>query len=216
MEQKRNAFSSAKFRRGFAGLAILIVVVIMMLLMMMQMKTFFRTPSESGKSITDINRPWLQCDKILDSDRLITMPDPPKPDMSKPIRIVTKIHREENPRGGITIEFTPNGEVSGNWQCSYAHEDRTYSYTADFKGNIDIEETYVDPDGKEDESKLFFITKGRFTKTTVNQSSDVSSETEGDVYVTGWLSPDHSAHGRITITTDETWSAVYTWNAGAK
>jgi hypothetical protein len=216
MKKNKNAFLPVKFRRGIAGLILLIGIAIVAMLMMIQMKAFFRTPPKPFKPITDINRPWLQCDKILDSDRLITLPDPPKPQLSKPIRIVTDVRREENSRGRITLEFAETGEVSGNWKCSYAYEERLYSYKADFKGNIDVEETYIGKDGKEDKSKLFFITKGRFTKTTANQSSGISSDTEGDVYVTGWLSPDHSAHGRITITTDETWSAVYTWNAGAK
>ena len=144
------------------------------------------------------------------------MPDPPKPQLSKPIRIAADVLREGNPRGIITLEFATNGEVSGKWDCSYAYEQSQYSYAAGFKGNIDVEETYVDQDGNQDESKLFFITKGTFTKTTANQTSGISSGTDGCVYVTGWLNPDHSAHGRITITTDETWSAVYTWNAAAK
>ena len=187
-----------------------------MLLAMMQMKTFFRTPPEPLKPITDINRPWLECEKILESDRLISLPEPPKPQLSKPIQIATDVMREEDPRGKVTLEFATSGEVSGNWNCSYSHEQRQYSYTADFKGNIDIEDTYVDQNGKADKSQLFFITKGTFIKTIVNQSSGISSQTEGDVYVTGWLGSDYSAHGRITITTDETWSAVYTWNAEAK
>jgi len=216
MKGKKNTFSAVKFRRGFAGLVVLMSVAIIMLLMAIQMKAFFKTPLEPATPIVDINRPWLERDKILDSDRLISLPEAPKPELSKPIQITADVRREEKPRGKITVEFATSGEVSGNWKCSYAYQDRQYSYTADFKGNIDIEDTYVDQNDNEDESQLFFITRGSYTKTIANQSTGVSSDTEGCVYVTGWLGPDHSAHGRITITTDEIWSAVYTWNAEAK
>ena len=214
--KEKKTFSPVEFRRGFAGLIVLVTIAIAMMLVMIQMKAFFRTPPKPLKPITDINRPWLECEKILESDRLISLPEPPKPQLSKPIQIATDVLRETEPRGSVTLEFATSGEVSGNWYCSYWHEQRQYSYTADFKGNIDIEDTYVDQNDKADKSQLFFITKGTFIKTIVNQSSGISSETEGDVYVTGWLGPDYSAHGRITITTDETWSAVYTWNAEAK
>ena len=216
MKEKNNLFPAVNFRHGFAGLVVLVAIAIVMLLMMMQMKAFFRTRPKPLIPITDINRPWLESDKILDSDQLITLPEPPKPQLSKPIQIAADVRREENPRGKITIEFATNGEVSGKWKCSYAYKDRQYSYTADFKGNIDVEETYVDRDDRSDESQLFFITRGDYTKTIANQNTGESSDTEGCVYVTGWLGPDHSAHGRITITTDETWSAVYTWNAEGK
>ena len=211
-----NICLSANSRNASAMLLVLMVVAIIMILSVIQIKTLFKTPPKPSKPITDINRPWLESDRILDQDRLISLPEAPKPLLSKPIRIVADVRREGNPRGRITLEFADNGEVSGKWGCSYAYEQSQYSYTAGFKGNIDIEATYVDQDNKKDESKLFFITKGTFTKTTANQTSGISSDTDGDVYVTGWLGPDHSAQGRITITTDETWSAVYTWNGGPK
>jgi hypothetical protein len=115
----------------------------------------------------------------------------------------------ESDRGTATLEFAVSGEVSGTWRCEYSHEDRDYTFDAAFAGNIDASNTYSEQ-GVVDESRLYFITKGAYRQTAYNVEAGTKTLDEGLVYVTGWLNTDHSANGLITITTDKTWSAVYT------
>ena len=209
---------NSKYQRqkGSASLLILIGVAIMMMLAAIQFKSFFKTPPKPKRPILDINRPWLEADGLLNSEQIISMPEAPKPLLNKAVILVADVSRDQKPRGTIRLEFAGNGEVSGTWNCDYESGNQHYNYIAKFNGNIDIEETYTAEDKTEDESKLFFISKGKYIKTTASLSTTMTSSNDGTIYVTGWMNPDHSASGKITITTDETWSAVYTWQSNGQ
>lgn len=202
----------SKDRNGFAGLFILIAVAIMMVLMMIQMKTLFQPGRGYRKSTAPASRPWLQDELLVPDDRLIQLPRPPKPALDKPFSFTVPVTRKDNDRGEITIDFLTTGEVAGTWQCRYSHENIDYTYNATFKGNIDVSNTYSDKQG-EDLSKLYFFTKGDYSQTIYNRESEEESFTEGLVYTTGWMDPDHSVSGTITITTDRSWSADYQWQS---
>ena len=210
--------NNSKYHRqkGNASLLLLIGVAIIMVLAVIQFKAIFKTPPKPKRPILDINRPWLEADGLLNQEQIISMPESPKPLLDKAVILVADVSRDQKPRGTIRLEFTDNGEVSGTWNCDYESSNQHYNYIAKFNGNIDIEETYTAEDKTEDESKLFFITRGDYTKTTSSLSTETSSDNKGTIYVTGWMNPDHSASGKITITTDETWSAVYTWQSNSQ
>ena len=203
----------SKDRAGFAGLFILIAVAIMMVLMMIQMKTLFRSGGGYRKSTAPPSRPWLQEELLVTDDRLIRLPRPPKPALDKPFSLTVPVTRKDNDRGEITIDFATTGEVAGTWQCRYSHENIDYIYNATFKGNIDVSKAYSDKQA-DDPSKLYFFTKGDYSQTIYNRRSEEECFTEGFVYTTGWMNPDHSVSGKITITTDRSWSADYQWQAG--
>jgi hypothetical protein len=114
-----------------------------------------------------------------------------------------------NDRGTATIEFAVSGEAKGVWYSEYSNEDRDYTMEATFAGNIDIDKTYSTGEIV-DKSRLYFITKGTYKQTAYNAEAGTKTLDEGLVYVTGWLNTDYSVNGLITITTDKTWSAVYT------
>ena len=202
----------SKNRNGFAGLFILISVAIIMVLMMIQMNTLFQPGRGYRKSTAPASRPWLQDELLVPDDRLIQLPRPPKPALDKPFSFTVPVTRKDNDRGEITIDFLTTGEVAGTWQCRYSHENIDYTYNAAFKGNIDVSKTYSDKQG-DDPSKLYFFTKGRYSQTIYNRESEEESFTEGLVYTTGWMDPDHSVSGKITITTDRSWSADYQWQS---
>jgi hypothetical protein len=87
-----------------------------------------------------------------------------------------------------------------------------YSYSADFRGNIDVDVT-CEADGERDKSQLYFITKGAYVQKSAHvEAKEVTSE-GGTIYATGYVAQDGSAKGEITITTDRKWSAVYDWEA---
>lgn len=202
----------SKNRSGFAGLVILVAVAIMLVLMMIQMRTLFRPVRGYRKSTSPASRPWLQDELLVPDDKLIQLPRPPKPTLDKPFSFTVPVTRKDNDRGQITIDFLTTGEVAGMWQCRYSHENIDYTYNATFKGNIDVSNTYSDKKG-DDPSKLYFFTKGDYTQMTYNCKSEEETFTEGFVYTTGWMDPDHSVSGIITITTDRSWSADYLWQS---
>jgi len=70
--------------------------------------------------------------------------------------------------------------------------------------------------GVTDESMLYFITKGTYKQACRNTEAGTETSEAGLVYVTGWLCPDYSVNGLVTITTDRSWSASYTLKKGPK
>jgi len=196
---------------GFAMLLLLVAIAILALLYVIQMDAFFG-PVAPGRQSTAKHRPWLEEDRIVPTDRLIKPPEPPKPELNEPFTLTAPVFIDDSKRGTVALDFTIAGEVSGSWHCEYSHDNRDYAFDAAFTGNIDITKIYSKGETT-DESKLYFITKGNYTQTVYNVEAGSETSEQGLVYVTGWLGPDYSAEGLITITTDKTWSATYTWQA---
>jgi len=210
-----------KKNSGFAIVIVLAALVILMLLYFIDIKALFGPSLNAKKGSAPQSRPWLEEDLILGPDKLITLPKPPKPSLDEALTITAFVSRGEDERGEMVLEFNTQGEVSGSWSCEYSHDQKDYSIEAAFAGNIDVEKTYYripptratrkpqDPD----DSMLYFITKGEYTQKDYNNETGRLTETQGLIYITGWLSPDCSADGLITITTDKKWSETYNWQS---
>ena len=111
----------------------------------------------------------------------------------------------------MALSFDVDGTVKGKWQCRYSHDEQDYAYDSAFAGNIDVDVMYASEDGKKDKTLLYFITKGRYTQQSTSTATQEQTRQDGELYVTGYLTPDHSASGLITITTDRKWSVTYDW-----
>lgn len=197
------------YSRGFVLLLVLVAVAILAILYIMQMEAFFGLVAP-GRQSTAMHKPWLEEDRIVPSDKLIKLPEPPKPELNKPLTVTARVRLNESERGTVILDFTVAGEVTGAWHCEYSHDNRNYTFDAAFAGNVDVSKTYSK--GKTtDESKLYFITKGAYSQTGYDVVASTEPFKQGLAYVTGWLSPDYSAEGLITVTTDKTWSAAYAW-----
>ncbi len=192
-------------KKGSALIALLVGMVILLILYAIDFRAIFgtgRLPAAPEEV------PWRQEHRLAGPDQHIKLPSPPKPAIDENFTILAPVTRNDAPRGDITIDFTDMGEITGTWSCQYQHETRHYAFDANFAGNIDITKKFIDESGT-DKSKLFFIAKGIYTKKfaaphTVNPSAET-----GTIYVTGFLDKNYQAQGAITITTDQTWSAVY-------
>jgi hypothetical protein len=188
-------------------------MAILVMLYFMLTSAIFR-PTRRGRRSKPENRPWLEEHRILSSDKIVELPDPPKPVLEETISLEAKVSREGESRGMLMIEIETNGSVSSRWFCEYTQGDTYYVYSASSEGNIDVTKTFIE-DGKEDLSKLFFITKGTFEKTIQKESEPAEKvlTESGTLYVIGYLGTDYTASGQITITTDNTWSAAYEFAA---
>jgi hypothetical protein len=199
-------------RGGFVLLLVLVAVAILALLYVLQMDALFGPVAPGGRTPAE-HQPWLEEDRIAAADNLIKLPEPPKPELNKPLTVAARVRLDKSERGTVILDFTVAGEVTGAWHCEYSHDNRNYTFDAAFAGNIDVTKTYSK--GKTaDKSKLYFITKGAYSHVGYDVVAGTETFEQGLVYVTGWLGPDYSAEGLITITTDKTWSAAYTWQTG--
>ncbi|MFC1677894.1 hypothetical protein ACFL3G_12650 [Planctomycetota bacterium] len=196
--------------KGSAILMVLVSVVIVFLLYFIMLTGVFNPNMPSMSSAPD-SRPWLEEDRIVEANGKIKLPKSPKPTLGDGLTFNMTATRKENDRGPITIQFDQTGRISGEWSCEYSHEEREYSFDAEFAGNIDVKKKYEDEDGR-DKSKLYFITKGEYTHTIYNNTTKREIIEQGIIYVTGWLNRDHSLFGLITITTDKSRSTTYNFS----
>lgn len=202
-----------KRRNGFAILVVLIAAAILMLLYFVQIDAFFAPEQKNSRPAVFEQRPWLLEDLVAAPQQSIPMPSLPKPQLDRPFERSAAVSRNQSPRGRITVAFETDGRIAARWDCSWAEGRSSFQITAAMKGNISASQTYEDAGGK-DKSRLFFIAKGPYLKTEENAGGVVQEE--GTAYLLGWLRPDYSAVGCITITTDRKWAAqyVFEWPAG--
>lgn len=197
-------------RNGAAMLLVLVAVAIMMVLYFLDLRMIFG-PSLDGQSNAPASRPWLEEDLLASSEEVIDLPKAPKPQLTEPRRMTAAVTRQGAERGTMELAFGTDGRVSGTWRCGYRHGDQDYAYDASFAGNIAADRIYVSDGGVRDRSLLYFITKGAYTQRLTDTNTNRTTREEGTIYVTGWLGPDGSARGLVTITTDRKWSVTYDW-----
>ena len=193
-------------RKGSALLIVLIAVAIILLLYAVQMRTLFG-PGLPTQPIGAEERPWQLKKFLVAEGGHIKLPRSPKIKLSKPLTISADVIRNEAARGTTTITFNADGRISAVWDCHYAYDEKILAISAEMVGNIHVKQMYEDENGR-DESRLFFIAKGTYLKTTTTTAIGTTKE-KGTAWLLGWLRPDGSIEGHVTITTDQTWSAAY-------
>ena len=211
---------------GFMALVVLISVVIVLVLYVIVMKAILPAGHSGGGSSVRQDRPWLLDDLIMPAGELIDMPESPQLVITDDFVLKPTVSRDESDRGFAVLKFGGNGVVSGKWQCDYTHEERQYSYIATYAGNIVIDKkaefTGETPSRHEitDDSLLFFIVKGKYTQRVYHP--DIGEKlTNGIIYLSGWVGPDKSLTGKLTITTDDItdkdkWAVSYELSVPAK
>jgi hypothetical protein len=199
---------AGRARRGSVLLALLMGIVILMALYFLDVRTIFRPTGKVTKSGQVL--PWLEENRLVGPTKFVQLPQPPKPTLEKSRLIQTKVTRDGQERGQLEMEIGADGMISGSWDCEFTQDTREATFAATFEGNVDITKTFQDAQG-EQPSYLYLYTMGDYTETIYDRKTTRGGVNGGHVYVTGWLRPDGSALGTLTITTDKKWHAEYEW-----
>ena len=197
-------------RNGYAALIVLVAVAIIAIMIAIQMRAIFGTNLPSQPIGTE-QRPWLLDKQILGAEEGVKMPKSPKPQLEEDFSISGIVTRNNAERGTVTIFFESNGRIRATWSCDYSHEQTAYRIGAEIAGNIDAGVHFTDENGK-DKSRLFFVGKGTYFKETTTADTGTAVE-KGTAYVQGWLKPDGSAEGFVSINQGKDWVAAYEWAA---
>jgi len=193
---------------GYAALLmLLIVLVIGMMLYFVDIRAIFG-PSIPTRPAKIEERPWRIENLIVPEEQDIKLPRPSKIDITEPLELAAQVQRNGQPRGSVKLRIAPDGRLLAKWESFYTHEKRSFKITAKITGNIDAKYLCNDETGNPDDSLLFFIGKGQYQQLTSVENGPAAEE-NGTVYLIGSLSPQKQIHGTLTITTDQSWSAVY-------
>ena len=183
-------------------LGLLIVVVIGMII---YFKFMYGPVYEIGAGKSDINPPWRQWEKLRIRMKRgpVGSPSIDQNQIKKPLLMESYCKQEDKDRGEIKVLIDSDGKIQGAWTGTF-HMSKYVEFQVmfcDFKGTIDPQEIYSDPNGS-DFSKLFFIATGPFTILEANNDTGIVRNLMGSVYVRGWLSRDNFVKGELIITVD--------------
>jgi len=204
-------------KNGYAAmLGLLIVIAIAMLIYFLEAKAIFGPGRKyANRPVKPEDHPWQMEDLLVPEDQIVPVPKKGQPELLEPVILTASVQRNKAPRGSVKITFGKDCRVNAVWFTQYEYEKKICSLQAQMKGNVVPSKVYSDANGQEDKTRLFFIAKGPYSQIT--QTADNLSQTEeGTAYIIGWLRPDNTADGTITITTDQSWSALYPFQTVSK
>lgn len=138
-----------------------------------------------------------------------------QPDITELLRFDTNLSDKDSnkPRGELGLAIGPDGSVSGRWYGIY-HKGRTRSFQilgGNFEGKVYRAKIYRSETGEEDPTKLYLMAKGEFLVQEADSEKGRVYNSAGDIYVRGWLSPEYTLTGEVTITSDEKYFETFTW-----
>lgn len=197
-------------KNGFVILIVLVAVAIMMLLYFAQMETLFGPGLPSERAGIQ-EHPWVLEELLIPDGQDIKLPRRPKLKLEEPFSITAPVNRNDAERGEVAVAFNTDGRIVANWQCAYEQVGVNYRVEAQASGNIHVKRTYQDQAGK-DKSRLFLIARGRYTKMPLGETTGTAGE-KGSAWFTGWIGPDRTIEGYITLTKNQQWAAVYTFQS---
>lgn len=191
-------------------LVIVIALAIVMLLYVIQMDTLFG-PQMPAKPEQIQERPWIHENLLLPAEETVKKPKAPKPLLTEDFQLAGQADRNGQPRGQVTLSFSMDGRLKTDWQCEYTADGTTHQLASQTAGNVAVKMAYEDEQGP-DETRLFFISKGDYVHTKSTPETAAIRE-KGTAWVIGWLRPDRTADGFVTITTDRKWSIAFAFKA---
>jgi hypothetical protein len=190
------------------------MVAIMLLLYVVQMDTLF-APSGPSAPAEIQQRPWAYEHLLVPAEKTVKKPKAPRPLLTEDFVIAGPAEREGQPRGQVGVMFGTDGRIQADWQADFDAGGKRHQFSSpQIAGNISVKMAYEDQNGR-DKTRLFFIAKGPYEHVTTVEGTEQTSREKGTAWVTGWLRPDRSADGFVTITTDQAWSMEFAFNAAA-
>ncbi len=196
---------------ALVGFIVVIALVIVIAFVKWHIKSSVKDPD-----LCDGLTPWKEWKLRQANPKTDRKPSEDQSDITKILLFDTNVSLDDEPRGEIKIMISPDGDVSGTWEGSYYNKSNVNFdiMGGSFSGMTCPAKTYRDENGQ-DTSKLYFITKGKFLIAQSNFKKGTVKHMGGDIYVTGWITRDYAAAGKITLTSNEKYSKAFTWKAYA-
>lgn len=183
-------------------------MVIFIIIVLIAVGAVFLINSSTQDPVGPVEQyPWCEIDRI--NAAAVNLPHAPQVTL-KEMSMVHPITSEDGqPRGQLEIEITPDGAVVAVWKANYKEDVFEKEVSATCAGNVDASKLYEDENGATDESKLFFITEGKFIIQAFQQGNAIAGG--GKAYVVGWIAPDETATGTLVLAPDKKTTKIYRW-----
>jgi hypothetical protein len=211
--RNKELFAKSQNRRGNAVIGLIVILLLVGVVYGVQRYRKSHTPDpDTAKDLT----PWKEWQLREKSEKLV----PPISEKQAKIPSLIKFDMNarlpgtEDSRGELAIFISPEGHVTGDWSGIYsnAKRDNFDVQVGRFEGKVFPGKICLDEKG-EDQSKLYFLAKGKFMIHKTSADAKQYHIMGGDIYIRGWLSPDLSVAGEIIITSDEKYSETFDFKA---
>lgn len=211
--RNKELFPESRSRRGDALIFLLIALILGTAIYGLQRYMKSHTLKQDPDTAQDLT-PWKEWRLREKSEKPVPPISETQAKISKTIRFDTNVYLPgtNDPRGELTLYFSPQGIISGTWSGVYYNDkkDNFDVQPSHFDGRVFPGKIYRDKKG-EDPSKLYFLSAGNFMIHKVSAETKEYRILGGAIYVRGWLNPDLSVTGEIIITGDETYSDTFSF-----
>jgi hypothetical protein len=201
-------------RNGSGSMLVGLLIVVGLALIIFGVQLYLKKTAKDPDVSLDL-MPWKEWRLREASEKTQPPPSKNQADITEGIEFRASAEAkgtENTPRGDVTLKVQPDGIVIGLWSGNYYNDAKVnFDGGGNFKGYVCPLKIYSGEEGK-DRSKLYFITKGKFTL----HETDLKNKYHiriGDLYVTGWIDPKYTAFGKVTITSDEKYFEAFDWQA---
>jgi hypothetical protein len=196
---------SKKNHLGYALLLMLLLIIVIGGLIWLDPTAFFRS--------SDPNLPWNEEFRLVAKDKEVPPTTQAQPVIEDNLLLKSSLKKEDESRGSIGFVIKPDGRIEGSWAGEF-HPEKKVLYeliSGGFEGNIAPSKKFIDENGIEDPSKLYFFTKGGYFILVTDDNTGKVYKMTGDIYVRGWINPDYHATGEMIVTADKKTYKSFSW-----
>jgi len=185
-----------KKRFGYALLLMILIVILIGAVIWYDPMSFFQS--------NDPTLPWNQEFHLVDEDAEVPPTTDKQAVIDKDLQFKTKLEREGTSRGRLTLLIRDDGTVRTGWKGEFYPEKKVLYdvLNGGTVGNIAPSHTFINENGYEDPTKLYFLTKGNYMILVSDDNKGTSYQINGMLYVRGWIDPDLHIKGEMMVTAD--------------
>jgi hypothetical protein len=186
-----------KKRSGFGLLLMILIVVIIGAVMWLDPMSFFQS--------NDPNLPWNQEFHLVSEGAQVPPTTSQQLSIEKNLELDVKLEKDGTSRGRLGIFIESGGTVGARWSGEFYPEKKVFYdiVNGNLDGNIVPSKMFVDENGIEDPSKLYFLTKGGYFILVSDDNKGTTFQINGFLYARGWIEPDLHAKGELIVSADK-------------
>jgi len=190
------------YRCGFGGMNIYVGFVVCMV----AGAAIFLGPRIYRDLTMDPSLVWNNEVFLVGDDGTVPSPSDEQPQFDVPLQFKSALTNEAGlSRGDINFTIDSEGWLSGSWGGEFVFKKGVDHQVmkGEFFGNIVSSKVYCDDSGVEDESHLYYYSKGQYLLLEYDNNKSRVRKFFGTIYVTGWINDEYITTGEMVITRDK-------------
>jgi hypothetical protein len=190
------------YKNDFGGMNIYVAFVVCML----AGAVIFLGPGIYRNLTMDPSLVWNNEELLVGEDDTVSTPADEQPQFEMPLQFKSALTNDAGmSRGDVSFIVGSEGRLSGSWSGEFKFKQGVdhQIMKGEFYGNIVPSKIYCDENGQEDETCLYYYSKGQYLLLEYDNNTGKVRKFFGTIYVTGWINDQYVAKGEMIITRDK-------------